>query len=142
MSTNAILIPFQLIFDIGIKNDSLDVDINERKPAYDINLIKYGQRPVKESDNTWISAVVVIGLLALTIAGVGIVIRNVSHKDMIKLFCVLEDKTIYDDRNPDRTTIKPTVQTECWQRFPLSEVVVNKLQYLLISYGFVVFIVE
>jgi hypothetical protein len=63
--------------DIGTKNDSLGVNLDDGKPTYDINLIKYGQKPVKEADNAWVS-VVVVGLAILTVAGVLFVIRQVS----------------------------------------------------------------
>jgi hypothetical protein len=68
----------KLILNVGEKNDTLEVNIDEGKPVYDINLIKYGQRPITESGNSWISGVIVIALLIITAIGVLVVIRNVS----------------------------------------------------------------
>jgi hypothetical protein len=75
--------------DIGTKNDSLDVNVDQDKPSYDINIIKYGQKPVKEADNAWVS-VVIVGLLILTISGILFAIRQVtlgkSHNCSIRHF--------------------------------------------------------
>lgn len=83
----------KLILNVGEKNDSFEANVDEGKPVYDINLIKYGQRPISDSGNSWISGVIVIILLIITAIGVLIVIRNVSRANLIRKLLNLESKT-------------------------------------------------
>ncbi|KAI6225910.1 hypothetical protein M3Y95_00746800 [Aphelenchoides besseyi] len=42
----------KLSINVGESNDTFEVNVDEGKPIYDINSIRYGQRPVKNSTNT------------------------------------------------------------------------------------------
>ncbi|KAI6207830.1 Leucine Rich repeat-containing domain protein [Aphelenchoides besseyi] len=66
----------KLSINVGESNDTFEVNVDEGKPIYDINSIRYGQRPVKNSTNTWVSVVVVSLLLILTATGVVLVVRR------------------------------------------------------------------
>lgn len=76
-----LIIFFQLFHVIGEEgNDTLDIQEDKKKPQYDINTVRFGQKTTSKNPTNSMFATVAVGLLVImTIIGILLVVRrNVS----------------------------------------------------------------